>query len=291
MTDLVNLVPPIKRARGYRLYDYGGRRYLDLWQNGGYAILGHRFGTLTRVLKSTISRGLIFDLPSIYRRRLLRELEKRYPGFKAFFVFSSLEKALDFVSRVMGKTVSRVDICDPARGESGPVSYDRPFLGTKASGSDALGSSGKPKALLPVFPFKIGASPVILCLGEKPAAAVYGECELSEPVPGESRPFDESSISPLLLAGLLRSIYDLDRFRPPSWYEKPLLHSDAGWIQRGPYIAPRFEAKLYSGVFREFLAEGLLLSPRHEVPSILPGEASDGEMKKMVRLFCKFPKG
>ena len=40
--DLAFTIPPIRRARGYRLYDHRGRRYLDLWQNGGHSLLGHR---------------------------------------------------------------------------------------------------------------------------------------------------------------------------------------------------------------------------------------------------------
>lgn len=275
----MTLVPPIKRARGYRLYDYGGRRYLDLWQNGGSAILGHRFENLTRELKSVLSRGLIFDLPSIYRRRLIRELQKRYSGFNAIHICSTFEQALLILSRVLGQNITGRDISDPAKGESGPVVYDRPFLGSKTVGlkpldSDAIETeSSTMRALLPIVPFRISASPVILCLREE--------------VPDKE---EVSVISPLVLAGALRSIHSLSRFIPPPWFADPLFDDSAEWIQRGPYVIPRFESELYSQVFRHFLSEGILLSPCYEEPSILPGEASEGELKKMVRLFSENPK-
>ena len=37
--------------------------------------------------------------------------------------------------------------------------------------------------------------------------------------------------------------------------------------------------------FERFLAGGAVLSPRWEVPSVLPGEASAGEMARLKRLF------
>jgi len=300
----MKIVPPIKRARGYRLYDYGGRRYLDLWQNGGLAILGHRFENLTRELKSVLSRGLIFDLPSIYHRRLIRELQKRYSGFNAIYICSTFEQALLILSRFLGQSITETDICDPAKGESGPVVYDRPFLGSKTVGLKPLDSdateteSSTMRALLPIVPFRIGASPVILCLrGEAPGLGVAGRgvARAAEPASAAARRRDRdkeevSLISPLVLAGVLRSIHSLNRFIPPPWFADPLFDESAEWIQRGPYVIPRFESELYSQVFRHFLSEGVLLSPCYEEPSILPGEASEGELKKMVRLFSENPK-
>jgi len=63
-----SLLPVIRRARGYRLYGQDGRRYLDLWQGGGRALLGHRPARVTTVLKNVISTGLVTDLPSDWRR-------------------------------------------------------------------------------------------------------------------------------------------------------------------------------------------------------------------------------
>ena len=52
MSELLEMeIPRIRRARGYRLYDHHGRRYLDLWQNGGRSLLGHRPARQTTLLK------------------------------------------------------------------------------------------------------------------------------------------------------------------------------------------------------------------------------------------------
>ncbi len=65
-----NPLPLFRRARGYRLYDHSGQRYLDLYQGNGSGLLGHRAFRITTELKDVISRGLISDLPSVYLRRM-----------------------------------------------------------------------------------------------------------------------------------------------------------------------------------------------------------------------------
>jgi len=72
-------MPLIRRARGYRLYDHRGRRYLDLWQNGGRSLLGHRPAGQTTLLKNLLSKGLAADLPSPYTGRLERALAALLP--------------------------------------------------------------------------------------------------------------------------------------------------------------------------------------------------------------------
>jgi glutamate-1-semialdehyde aminotransferase len=55
---LLDEIPPIRRARGFRLYDGAGRRYLDLWQADGNAILGHRGAGMVTAVKAALDRGL-----------------------------------------------------------------------------------------------------------------------------------------------------------------------------------------------------------------------------------------
>ena len=51
---LLDEVPRIRRARAFRLYDVTGRRFLDLWQAGGEAILGHRAARTGAALKAAL---------------------------------------------------------------------------------------------------------------------------------------------------------------------------------------------------------------------------------------------
>ena len=266
--DLLGEIPTIRRARGYRLYDNGGKRYLDLYQNGGCSLLGHRAGRLSTVLKDTISKGLIFDLPSIYHHRLQRALSEMYPAFETFPLYASSTEALDLISSIKGESFVSGMISDPAKGEYGEVCYDRPFLPPEAHGC-----TGQVRILLPILPFRIGDAPVVVCLREPDHA--------DRPV---QRP-----LSPVLLAGLLRAIHDLKRFETPPWFKTGFLDGAYGWIQRGPYITPRFDFRIYPEVFDEFRNRGILLSPSPGLPSILPGEASEGEIEKMIRLFKQFP--
>ncbi len=272
-----NRIPLIKRARGYRLYDYQGNRIVDLYQNGGAAILGHRAGRLTTSIKNVISRGLIFDLPSIYERRLIRELSRRFAPFSTVRICSSRADALDLVNRYLGERLSWDEIKDPVLEERGHVCFHRPFLSIPPSEHGNL-KADDVKAVLPLLPFSIGQAPIPVCFRGDPDAGFDAYTSDSE-----------QPVSPILLAGLLRSIYDLDRFEKPEWYKGRLLNELKSWKQAGPYMVPRFPSENYPEVFQAFLKNGFLLSPAYRTPSILPGEVSPGEMQKMIRLFHKYP--
>lgn len=267
--DLRHRIPPLRRARGYRLYDYQGRRYLDLWQASGRALLGHRSYRLTHLLKDVISRGLLADLPSLYGGRLERALAGLLPGFSQVRIASCLPAALDLASRFLGREVREEEIRDPAleEGEGGSVAevaWWRPLLEPV---------DPAPRVLLPVLPFAASGAPVAVCF----AAPLPADFPPSEPV------------SPVLLAGAARCLYDLKRYRRPEWYRDDLLREAAGWSQRGIYLCARCAEERYGTLFEAFLQGGVLLNPRWPGPSILPAEASAGEVVKMIQLFRENP--
>jgi hypothetical protein len=270
--DFSHLIPPLRRARGYRLYDCQGRRYLDLWQVGGRALLGHRSFGLTRLLKDVISRGLLADLPSLYGGRLERALSGLLPGFSQVRIASSLPAALDLAARHLGREVREEEISDPALeeaegGNAAEVAFWRPLLEQKGASGPA------PRVLLPVLPFAASGAPVAVCFG----ASLPADFPPSEPV------------SPVLLAGAARCLYDLKRYRLPEWYGEDLLRGAEGWSQRGIYLRARCAAERYGKLFEAFLQGGVLLNPRWPGPSILPAEASAGEVAKMIQLFRENP--
>ena len=262
MRDLASMVPPIQRATGYRLYDRGGRRYLDLCLSGAVAILGHRHQRLGRTLKSTLDRGLLFDLPSIYRARLETALARRLPDFPHVYLFRSRAEAGVALARYLECRPDELEIWDPGRGESGPAVLDRPLLPP----GERRAALSRARAVIPVLPFAAGGF-CALCLQSPLADGNAGW------------------LSPVLLAGILRSLADLERFEPPPWYRTDFLGGADGWAQIGPYVRPLFDVAEYPRVFERFLAGGAVLSPRWEVPSVLPGEASAGEMARLKRLF------
>jgi hypothetical protein len=259
-------LPPIRRARGYRLYGHDGRRYLDLWQAGGRAILGHRAGRVTTVLKNVISTGLVADLPSVQGPRFERTLQHLFPGYPAFRVTGSLGAALALASSFLGREVTAGEVGDPLLDppDSKPeVSLWRPFL-------DARNVA---RVLVPLVPFAVASAPV----------AVGFDTLLPERFPASE------VLSPMLLAGSLRALHDLGRHLLPEWLRADLLARAVGWEQRGPYVVPRFAGSRYPEVFARFLEGGMLLNPTYPGASILPSEASPGELEKMIGLFMRFP--
>lgn len=266
MTDLRQLVPIIRRAREYHLYTVAGKRYLDLWQEGGRALLGHRPGRLTTALKNTISKGLIADLPSVYSGRLLRLLRRMYPDYRDFRFTCSPAEGLQLASLYLGRTIAASDVADPLivpSADSG-VSLWRPLLPDPPSAD----------VLFPVLPFSMAAAPFVVCF----------RSSLPRHFPAQH------PVSAVLLAGLLRCLHDLQRFQLPQWYRPDLLADCPGWRQEECYVVPAFEQARYEQIFAAFLDAQVLLNPVEPYVSILPGgEISNGERRKMIGLFRRFP--
>jgi hypothetical protein len=95
-TVLLRLLPPIRRAREYRLYAEGNRRFLDLWQYGGRAVMGHNPPGVLRELKNTAERGLFAPLPGHLEGRFIKALSHLFPGrsFRLYPNEAALRRAL-----------------------------------------------------------------------------------------------------------------------------------------------------------------------------------------------------
>lgn len=274
-------LPPIRRARGFRLYDTRGRRYLDLWRDGGGALLGHRAGRVTTLMKSVLSQGLAAGLPSVWEGRLLKMIRGLFPSFPAVRMFSSRRRALEAASQFLGIRIDAEDLYDPALGDAcaaapagARAALWRPFLAEP-------GAEGPPAARwdvrLPVLPLTVSGAPAPVCLCAEPPAG-----------------FPESDHLPgFLLAGAARALADLSADAEPlrnARVEKSIDGSSA-WRRTGPYVRAAFERAEYPRVFSAFLKEGVLLSPGYPGPSIIPGECSPGETRLLAELFAGVPGG
>ena len=268
--DLAAAIPPIRRARGYRLYDHRGGRYLDLWQNGGHSLLGHRGLHLMSLLKNLLSRGLLGDLPGVQGRHLEKALSSRLPGYAHVRLTRGGQEALALASLFLGRPVAEEEVFDPALDppeRRAQVARWRPLLDFPPQGP------GGPRVLLPVLPFAAAGAPAAVCFDAEPPAGFPAS----------------QALSPVLLAGAARCLYDLARYRLPEWHRADLLAGAPGWEQRGIYLCARCAPERYPAVFRAFLAAGVLLNPRYPGPSLLPAEASPGELAKMIQLFRENP--
>jgi hypothetical protein len=220
---------------------------------------------VTTVIKNVISTGLITDLPSVYTRRLERTLEGLFPEYPCFRVASSLAGALALASGCLGRRLSEEEIQDPLDPTSEGkdlAAWWRPFVDQPPTA----------QVLLPLIPFAVAGAPV-------PVGFAAGS---GQPPPSEL-------LSPLVLAGALRALHDLERYSPPDWLRADLLAEASGWRQEGLYVLPAFPSSGYEEVFAAFLKEGVVLNPDFRGPSILPSEASSGELEKMTKLFRRYP--
>jgi hypothetical protein len=270
-------LPSIRRARGYRLYDRAGRRYLDLFQDGGGAILGHRGASVLTGMKNALAQGLAAGLPSVWESRLESAINRMFPAYRSVRLYSSRKRAIEAASRFLGRRLDPTDVADPAldppADPSAGAAVWRPFL---PKAPETEGSAGPRAAvLLPVLPFSISGSPAPACFLE---AAPEGVPD-SDLIPG------------FILAGAVRALAALDRQKDRDAFASIGIDGTRGWKRAGPYVRPTFDEAEYPRVFAEYLRAGVLLSPEYPGPSVLPGECSPGEKKLLARLFASIPGG
>jgi hypothetical protein len=278
---LLRLLPPIRRARGYHLYDERGKRYLDLSLAGGRALLGHRPERVLLEMKNLLSRGLWSDLPSVYERRLGKAFALLLPDYPIVRVFANEERLVARLAplvtegtklsspAVIGDPVS-LDL-RPTASADFPISRWRPFLSTgKETASIAI-----PSVVVPVLPFPASFGPAVAC--------IRGLSDSDVP------PSD--IVAPALLGALLKSVHALLRFRPAYREEKWCPFEAPWWERRGPYLVARCEKRRYSVVFRRLLDKGVFISPTFPGPSIVPADYTPGELKPLKTLARQWTDG
>jgi hypothetical protein len=262
--SLLRLMPTVLRARDFRLYAKGGRRLVDLWQNGGAAVLGHTPPSLLRELKNTASRGLYAPFPHFLEGRYRTALSRIFPG-RDFRFYAAPPPQLHTL--VGGHTVA----------------LWRPFINSAAPLSV---TEDAPPVLIPVVPGIQGwrgGLPLGLC-----ALAVRNGFDTPPFPPGDFLP-------PVLLAAAARGIYDLiaagrtaatERANPVYRHIDKALINHQIWQRQGLYLslkqAPSNEE--WAALFRRFLDNGFLLPPVSSQPAILPGVLSPGEEAKLAAL-------
>jgi hypothetical protein len=254
------MIPVILRARGYHLYTQDGRRLIDLWLNGGAAILGHTPPNVLREIKNTASRGLYAPFPHFTEGRYLKALGKLFPGY-VFRLYAGLSKKTsrgDAETRRTQKEEKDLEI-QLWRPYTNP---DKPF--EVKEGLDLF---------VPVLPF----SPYVL--------AAKTESLLAQFPPGDT-------LSPVLLAAAARGLYDLlatpERAKPVMPKVFKALQSNKTWKREGIYLSLKKEPTNaeWETLFKKFLDAGFLLPPDPSQPVILPGEMSDGESAKLAAALC-----
>jgi len=275
-TKLLEYVEPLRRARGDYLYTYRGNRLVDLWKQGGFAILGHgQSHQLTR-LKDTLARGVWMPAPHPGIHHAEKAVKKLFPG-KAIRIYRGLHRALYQISLVLGKPLRWEDIPDPAYPASKPewlglhrqVSLWRPWVtAEKAQQVDV-------DILLPLLPFAWPEEVAVLILSES-AASLFPPSELLSPVFAE--------YAQRAVYDLLKALEQAPKLMLPK--TRTALVGSSIWKGSGLYwyVDQSFSLPRYESLFKQFLQEGFLLPPVLEDPLILPWSLSPGLDAKLAQL-------
>ncbi|MDR0910936.1 MAG: hypothetical protein LBM77_14370 [Spirochaetaceae bacterium] len=255
-------LPIITRARGWRLYTADNKRLVDLWQNGGRAILGHKGEGILKAIKNEAERGLTTAFPNPWQARLEKALIKLFvkEGYSS---------------------------CFPpplAGGAGGGVAYNinseniflwRPFLPDE---DKTWTKTIKP--LLPLsWPFEYEIE-IEIEADAKP--------ETTPPAPPRLR---VSPLSAITAAALSRAVYNLlaspetpdSRLTPKLKEALEAAPACSTWERHGPYLY--YKGGNYEADYQRFLERGFLLPPNQRDPAILPGELSPGEEAGLCALF------
>jgi hypothetical protein len=247
----LRLLPVIRRARDYHLYDASGRRILDLFQDSGRAWLGHRPEGVSLQIKNTLSRGVYAPLPSAEEGKMLKAV------------------------RILCKTLG-ADIRDVAYYRYGSAEAGK--LGTAV---DLLENDTAPFVLwrpgMP-WPSKAALIELLIPLPGLDAGRIIVSSEQELP------PADLPSA--LMAAALNRCIWSLNNhLERKSAVSHALFLMGEGWKQTGVYCFWQGSADDYDILFQSALKEGLLLAPSKELPCIIPQELSSGDLSLLKKIF------
>lgn len=284
----------VRRASDYHLYTSKGVRLLDLFQEGGSAILGWRGGRSKLSFKNVLDRGVTGTFPTDMEDELVRAVKEILPHYNTVRWYETKEKARLACAAYLGLWSDIPLIESPllhpeASIDIGPagdspfssakelygVPLWRPWLDEAFYGmSDRIDSAFlqhsndtlETMVLVSPFPFAGGCT-----------LAVFASTS-----PDSPEPLSSDSVSPALLAAIARSFADLGA----SLSERTELdwarfdrYISPFWDRRGPYLIPKMRESRYNEFFNKCLDKGILISPEYGTPSILPFVADEGEFK------------
>lgn len=291
-------IPEILRARGYRLYGRKGRRYIDFYQNDGFAMAGHRPEGIFQVLKSSAAKGLWAEYPGIWRGRLETQLRKIFPFVDRVFLYPDIHTAVRDISFCFGLPVEIIETPlgfrpgreglqvggataskeERATRDTYKVLRWRPFAMTDTDMA-RLSAGESCEVFLPVLPFPGRFLPVPLC---RIRGSDFEPCS-----GGDGLPFPrEGEVSSVLEAVLVKAASGvvglLEHSREELWSRFDFPGTD----RIGPFLNFNLNLLDYTALFTDMLKEGILLPPPAgplRAPAIIPFEIDEGEAAPLIK--------
>lgn len=286
----------VRRAYDYHLYTAKGVRLLDLYQEGGQAILGWRSGRSKLAFKNILDRGMTGTFPTEIEDELVRAVQEVLPHYGVVRWYATVDRArlacaaylglwsdIPLIESPLLHPEASVDIGPP--GDS-PLSSAKQLYGIPIwrpwldeafySMSDRVDSA-----------FLQTANDTLETMVLASPLPFAGGCTLAVFTGGPESPVPQASdsIAPALLGALSRAYADLSaalfEHTEAEWarfdrYVSPY------WDRRGPYLVPKMRKSRYTDFFNSCLDKGILISPDYDTPSIIPCTADPGEFKNLT---------
>ena len=277
---LMGSLPPIRRARNWRLYGSDGKRYLDMYADGGRSVLGRRTGASGTVAKASVDMGLCSPLPSFWEKRLEKAIRILWPDFTGMRLFASDAEALlalagtsDDFPRFAGNPVSLA----PASITGALSSFERTIRVESPFGEYRTEREKAPARL--AFGGRLALG--ILPLHPAWSFGIVLARETADLAPLSAADPAFSLIPPIKLAVAVRSLADFFAFAPKFGEAHWSLmdgFTRALFRRSGPWLYPVYPKADHVRVFDSCLEQGILISPEYECPSLIPGEFDKGEV-------------
>ena len=275
---MMNKIPEINRARGYFLYTADGKRYLDMALDGGRLIMGHRQKGYGQALKNAIDKGILPSFPSPYAHRLKQAVRALFGAGCHVYLFKSEEHAkAALATQGLEHTLWRplafnTDTASSVANARDPITD--PINHKPSSNMDTQKSTATLE--LPVIPLLPVPAPFA-------PGVVVSKTELN---------IVEEPVSPVILAGAVRALYNLKAFLAEAdysaWEKDGIAEACKGkWRVELPYLYPLCKRNQYPVVWDAFFEAGIILSFDYDTPSVLSPDLSDGNRKKLLKLLAE----
>lgn len=254
MNHLLQLLSPVRRIRGNRLYLQSGQRLLDMWMDDGRLILGEEARHARLYAANAADKGLAYAIPGMYEQRLRKALRQAWPDYQSAALYLNEERALAAHARIVGT--------NPPVSEIPPLV--RPFSRLESAGRFALLRFPCPQPFAPAC---------LLIRDIADAGHLAGDIIPPLMQLAATRALDS-------LATCERNGYSED------WWQKIGGRLDDFFDRNGPYLYPKNAvidgSAAYSTLFKAALAGNVLLSPDPDRPSIIPAQLDESELRRLL---------
>jgi len=241
-SSLLNLLPPLRRARGERLYGGDQKHWVDLWKQDGIWLLGRRPEGAAQEWKIQLDKGLAGWAPSLWPRRLEPLVKQLLPEILAVRVFRNVDRA--------------------------PLApLWRPW-DERPSPANVAGFEGIVRLVLPTGPGQaVAVGYTAAWTGPVPDHDVTSPAEASGLVHAAAQVL-RFTADPHAVEARKLACEAFDRHLGPSGL----------FVRRGIWFEPSGPVD-YPALFRVHLDAGFVLNPDPQAPGVIPTALSDGEWK------------